>query len=362
MRVVQAGSLIASAAFILAGVAAIVLAGEPASTEKAPADQAIVEKAAEKAVVEAPTVHKTDLGSAKMEAARYDSVDYNQRGRLLARGKAAYDIYCIGCHGEHGDGRGPAAERLITKPRDFTSGVYKFRSTDSSSLPLESDLHRTITRGLAQVSMPGFPLMPEHEKVAVIAYIKSFYPRWDEEAGKRKVIAVPRAPIDLETPERIARGQITYVTMQCGKCHGSNGAGKGATATSYKDAWGNDQKPFNFTRGRLKGGDDPEDIFRTFHTGLRSIMPSYGGTTLALAHAAAFKEATADMPKAEQDALAPALEEFPKDFESINKLSDIEKIELAERNSWDLVAYILSLRKASRPAAQASATAASAEK
>ena len=77
-------------------------------------------------------------------------------------------------------------------PRDFTSGVYKFRSTDSASLPLESDLYRTITRGLARVSMPAFPLMPEAEKVAVIEYIKSLYPRWEQEKNQRVVVDVPR--------------------------------------------------------------------------------------------------------------------------------------------------------------------------
>src|SRR5690606_31968787 len=78
---------------------------------------------------------------------------YNQRASLIQRGKLVYDKYCVGCHGVEGDGQGPAAERLITKPRDFRSGIYKFRSTDSSSLPMEQDLHRTITRGLSRVSM-----------------------------------------------------------------------------------------------------------------------------------------------------------------------------------------------------------------
>ncbi len=81
---------------------------------------------------------------------------YNHRGNLLQRGKLVYEKYCVGCHGEYGDGDGAASERLITKPRDFTSGIYKFRSTDSGSLPLEADLYRTITRGLARVSMPAF--------------------------------------------------------------------------------------------------------------------------------------------------------------------------------------------------------------
>ncbi|MDX1682446.1 MAG: cytochrome c, partial [Phycisphaeraceae bacterium] len=110
---------------------------------------------------------------------------YNQRASLLQRGRLVYQNNCAGCHGDDGRGYGPAAERLITRPRDFTSGIYKFRSTDSSSLPLESDLHRTITYGLPSVSMPAFPLMTERDKVAVIQYIKDFYPDWHEEADRR---------------------------------------------------------------------------------------------------------------------------------------------------------------------------------
>ena len=45
----------------------------------------------------------------------------------LHHGKVLYATYCAGCHGEAGDGKGPAASMLIVKPRDFTSGLYKFR-------------------------------------------------------------------------------------------------------------------------------------------------------------------------------------------------------------------------------------------
>src|SRR5215467_9169413 len=44
-------------------------------------------------------------------------------------GKAVYERKCLLCHGEKGDGKGPAAELLDPKPRDFTSGIYKIRTT-----------------------------------------------------------------------------------------------------------------------------------------------------------------------------------------------------------------------------------------
>jgi hypothetical protein len=45
------------------------------------------------------------------------------------KGESLYAARCQQCHGEEGDGLGPAAERLNPPPRDFTFGFYKFKST-----------------------------------------------------------------------------------------------------------------------------------------------------------------------------------------------------------------------------------------
>ena len=280
-----------------------------------------------------------------------ENASYNQRANLIQRGHLVYGKYCVGCHGETGAGDGPAAARLITKPRDFRSGIYKFRSTDSGSLPLEADLDRTITRGLARVSMPAFPLMPQGEKLAVIEYLKTFYPRWEEDKGARIIVPVARSPEDLTTEERLWRGRMVYLQMGCGKCHGVDGRGTGATQTEYVDAWGQPQKPFDFTRGSLKGGNAPEDIYRTFHTGLRSIMPSFGGDTLAAVTADGLEAALADINPQEAERLTTVAAEFPADGAAVfSEMSDAERRDLAERNSWDLVAYILSLRQSTTTA------------
>jgi len=270
---------------------------------------------------------------------------YNQRANLLQRGQLVYLKYCVGCHGAYGDGEGVAAVRLITKPRDFTSGIYKFRSTDSGSLPMEGDLHRTVTRGLSRVSMPAFPLMPESEKVAVIEYIKAFYPRWEEQKGDRRIVPIPRAPDDLKDADRGLRGRMVYLQMGCASCHGFDGRGTGATQDEYVDAWGNSQKAFDFTRGELKGGNTPEDIYRTFHTGLRSIMPSFGGDTLAAVTADGFQAISGNVENVEAQSLSAVADQFPADATALfSDMSEAERLGLAERNSWDLVAYILSLR------------------
>jgi mono/diheme cytochrome c family protein len=194
----------------------------------------------------------------------------------LASGRLLYDRYCAGCHGTMGNGAGPAAPMLLTKPRDFTKGVFKFRSTPAGTLPTDADLFRTITRGVNRTSMPEWVLLPDRERWALVAVVKSFYPDWAAQ-GAGTPIPIEAAPADLESAERVARGRVVFETLECGTCHGPEGRGDGPSAkTLAPDTWGNPQKPFNFTKGKLKSGGDPEDVYRTFMTGLNgTAMPSY---------------------------------------------------------------------------------------
>lgn len=284
--------------------------------------------------------------------------EYNQRQRLVLRGKAVYEAECIGCHGVNGDGQGPAARRLIVKPRDFSKGVFKFRSTRQLQLPLEADLHRTITKGLPGVSMPAFPLMPEPDRVAVIEYIKQFYPDWKAEALKREVVHVPRAPQDLMTPERIMRGRVVYLAMQCGRCHGTDGAGMNAAIGHVEDAALGSVRPRNFTRGRFRGGDDPEDVYRTFHTGLGGVMPKFDDSVLLYVNQQTAAAQTDFMFPGELEKLKPAMKQFPASPGDAMQLDAAGQQNLVLRNSWDLVAYVLSLTSDPKPTAPAPATGA----
>ena len=98
----------------------------------------------------------------------------------LAQGAAIYLRRCSFCHGLLGDGNGPAADFLDPRPRDFTLGTFKFRTTQSGELPRDEDLFRTVSRGLSGTAMQAFDSdlikngLSENERWAVIDYIKSF--------------------------------------------------------------------------------------------------------------------------------------------------------------------------------------------
>lgn len=77
---------------------------------------------------------------------------------LNNKGKDLYVQYCAGCHGRKGDGQGEYASLFQRKPRDFTKGVYSFKSTPSGSPPLDSDLIRSIKSGI-----PGTAMVPQED-------------------------------------------------------------------------------------------------------------------------------------------------------------------------------------------------------
>ena len=74
---------------------------------------------------------------------------YGQQGDANA-GKAVYELKCLLCHGEKGDGKGPAAELVLPKPRDFTSGLYKIRTTVNRT-PTDQDIFRMVTEGIPEI-------------------------------------------------------------------------------------------------------------------------------------------------------------------------------------------------------------------
>lgn len=198
-------------------------------------------------------------------------------GKLIGsakHGKALYVRYCIYCHGPRGDGRGQSAPYLDPKPRDFTKALFKCRSTPSGSLPLDSDLYNTISRGIHASGMPSWKPLLKQERVDLIAYIKTFSSAFQEEKPG-KPIEIPPEP--ASSPESIARGAQLFQNMNCWSCHGKDGRGHGPSAATLTDSSGNPITPFDFTSGsRFKCGDTDPDMFRDLMTGLDGTpMPSF---------------------------------------------------------------------------------------
>lgn len=191
----------------------------------------------------------------------------------LQEGQLLYEKRCAHCHGAEGRGDGPVAPLLDPAPRDFTSAQFKIRSTPRGSLPTDQDLFNAITRGLAGTAMEGWDMLPEEERWQLVAYLKTFSPRFEEEEPQ---------PIEFRQSvsfgaEAIARGRALYRTMKCFLCHGKEGKGNGPITVAMRSAWDMPFAARNLTRAdQYKGGSSTEDIYRTISTGLAGTpMDSY---------------------------------------------------------------------------------------
>jgi len=188
-------------------------------------------------------------------------------------GKRLYVQNCAGCHGERGDGKGPEVSRLKTKPRDFTTGIYKFRSTPSGSLPNDKDIFRTISQGVRTTSMLAQLHLSEGERWTLTGYLKTLSERFKTEKPSDP-IPIPAEPSTIS--DLVTLGKRLYADAGCAQCHGSEGKGDGPSAKDLKDDWGNPISPPDLTLRPFKSGSGPEDLYRTLSTGLNGTpMPSY---------------------------------------------------------------------------------------
>src|SRR6185369_16675144 len=95
-----------------------------------------------------------------------------------AEDTALYRKWCARCHGDAGDGKGPAAAALAfngVAPRDFTAGRFKLGTVKEGDAPTDADLARVIASGIPGTSMPWFSdLLSVGEIARLLGVVRSF--------------------------------------------------------------------------------------------------------------------------------------------------------------------------------------------
>lgn len=264
---------------------------------------------------------------------------------LVTEGRVIYRSACASCHGVSGDGLGPAARHMNPAPRDFTSGVFKFRSTASGALPTDQDLFRTISDGVPGTWMPAWEkLLSERERWAVVKYTKTLVPDFVLGLGDEDPLPLAVQP---PTGATASEGRQVYLMLGCAKCHGVGARGDGPSAGTLTDDWDQPITPYDFTRGGYKNGGRAEDLYRTLRTGLFGTpMPAFepgvvlfaGGTQSDLSSVQSGLGAT------ELSALRAYLANQP-DRAQLDAMTPSEHKAIAEQRLWSLVAYLQSLAR-----------------
>ena len=244
----------------------------------------------------------------------------------LERGRDAYTHFCRPCHGDAGDGKGPAASGVRPPPRDLRLGIYKFAAVPAGQLPRDEDFVRTIKHGLHGTAMLAWDV-PDAELDDLIQFVKAFAPRWRSEAPGDAVVAAPD-PWTGRDVDGIERGKRVYHGLaQCAvACHPAY-VTKAEIYAFAKELTGADTReirgdvylpiakdsdygfkilPPDFTFNPLRGGDTLDDIYRAIASGIGgTAMPTWKGVLpdadlWALARYVRWLTGLRDTPRAEE--------------------------------------------------------------
>ncbi|MBI5643416.1 MAG: c-type cytochrome [Deltaproteobacteria bacterium] len=197
-----------------------------------------------------------------------------------AAGKEIYAKRCWWCHGKDGAGDGPAAEFLSPPPRDFTLGLYKWKTTPFDEMaPGDQDLYKMISgyshdsmpgwNGMNDTSMPGWSdVLSDKEIWDLAAYLKGLS---GLEPPEKPTIGIKPQKASKES---IERGRDTFKD-RCAECHGEEGMGDGIK--KLKDDWGARTWPRNLTKGwTYRAGSSAGDIYTRITVGIPGTqMPSF---------------------------------------------------------------------------------------
>ena len=187
-------------------------------------------------------------------------------------GRGVFQANCSPCHGEEGTGDGPAAEGLEVPPRDLTSGIFQYTSTEPGQPPTDGDLFRTILEGVQGTAMPPWRRQLTDRQIwNVVQYVKRLSPAFEGDV-ERTVVPIPEPPGASQSERE--KGRALYERYGCGTCHGY--PDRDLERPILTDDRGRRIEATQFAEEKLAGGSEPTDIYRCIAVGIGGTpMPAF---------------------------------------------------------------------------------------
>lgn len=184
----------------------------------------------------------------------------------VEEGKKLYLANCQQCHGPQGKGDGSASAYLMRRPRNFTEGLYKLKTSSPDWLiPRDEDIFGAITGGMSSSGMPPFEnILTDDERWSLVAYLKSLSGAFGDGKNPPPLDFSSRVPY---SPESVTRGKKAYIRLKCVECHGPEGNGQ--SMKKLKDDYGEPIWPRDLTRpSTFIGPCTPEAIYSRVTNGI----------------------------------------------------------------------------------------------
>lgn len=99
------------------------------------------------------------------------------KNAVLGKGKELYNSNCSSCHGETGQGNGPAGAALNPPPRNF---VDPSKQTWKNG-PKISNMYVTLQEGIPNTGMASFSNLTPEDRFAIIHYVQTFNPTFPKD-------------------------------------------------------------------------------------------------------------------------------------------------------------------------------------
>ena len=188
----------------------------------------------------------------------------------------SYLRHCAACHGDHGDGQGPASNHLFPPARNLKNDSFRLVST-VNKVASQQDIEKVIRQGIPGTSMVGFNDLPNAEINEIVDQVIKFREMGakermksnseisdtisDDELSKLvEALITPEHEIELPefpetTPQLVSAGQKLFVSAGCIGCHNEQ-----HQTLDLFDENGIATSPRDLRLDPMKGGNDAESL------------------------------------------------------------------------------------------------------